>query len=774
MLAISGAIAGGSGWAWAAMVAGVAVGKRVQALAHKAKTEGWCKGKWPGTWKVEVLTGKVVEKVGRKWKVLWDEHAAGTTVLGARLLQWASDGDGGGGGGDGGGGGGGDDGGVRADGAPDPRAVAPAPVAAAAAAAGRGAPAGGGAPAAGGGGVPAPAGGDEHEEHDEVDDAAVENPPFDAAEAAGGADAGADELRPHGLQWALQADGIPMEAANISTQSPELIWPDRLLNNHRPALEYFFLFFPMACVATCLELTSEALVQANRRALTEQELFQYIGVMFICSLYKDIPLEELFNGVTEGFVFEVSPMLKQFMSFTRFCMIGRYLTFARRPQTPAERERAGDFWAVQPLVDAFNERRREVYRPGHKLVVDESFSPWRGRDERHLEHGCPHVQKEKRKPKGVGMEIKNVACVTAGIMLVLELVASANEMHTREHWREGFASTALLLRLLHFYGGSRRIVLGDSAFASVQTAVALFKRLGLFFIGMVKSCTRKYPFQFTQEYEYPHRGAHIALTANTDDVDVRAVAWGDRKVKSFVSTCGTSLPGAPHKKRRWRNNNNGTTEYFTRDVPRPRVAVEYFDGAQVIDVHNHARQGSGLGLEMRGTSRWQVRLFQTIVGICEVDAHHAFTYFTPHAPTHRDFIKSIAAGLLDNVRGGATAPLRPPLARRQTAAAAAGGSPESRCLLRQLASTAFAQQQKRAREEKGEAPSRTVLRCRMCSNRSAFYCHGCSDMSDSPAARKLQAVCGPRTGRDCFREHRLQMAQGEDGEEEEEEDHDEE
>ena len=69
------------------MVAGVAVGKRVKALAAKAKSEGWSKHKWPGTWATEYLVGTVLAKVGRKWRVEWDAcFDAGNSVMGARNL----------------------------------------------------------------------------------------------------------------------------------------------------------------------------------------------------------------------------------------------------------------------------------------------------------------------------------------------------------------------------------------------------------------------------------------------------------------------------------------------------------------------------------------------------------------------------------------------------------------------------------------------------------------------------------------------------------------
>ena len=49
-----------------------------------------------------------------------------------------------------------------------------------------------------------------------------------------------------------------MDPANISTRRPELLWPDQGDNNRSP-LDYFYLFFPVACLAQTLLLTSAAL-----------------------------------------------------------------------------------------------------------------------------------------------------------------------------------------------------------------------------------------------------------------------------------------------------------------------------------------------------------------------------------------------------------------------------------------------------------------------------------------------------------------------------------
>ena len=61
------------------------------------------------------------------------------------------------------------------------------------------------------------------------------------------------------------------------------------------------------------------------------------------------------------------------------------------------------------------------------------------------------------------------------------------EIHSREYYREFGGGTSILLCLAKPWAGSGRVVVADSAFTSVRSVVVLKKRLGLFFLSMVKT-----------------------------------------------------------------------------------------------------------------------------------------------------------------------------------------------------------------------------------------------------------------------------------------------
>ena len=103
--------------------------------------------------------------------------------------------------------------------------------------------------------------------------------------------------------------------------------------------------------------------------------------------------------------------------------------------------------------------------------------------EKFCSNGMPHVTKihVARKPKGVGAELKDAAESETNIIIRLELPEWAERMAAKKFTdichSKGTVQTLRLTKPSHHSG---RAANGDSAFASVQTAVEL-KRHGMFF-----------------------------------------------------------------------------------------------------------------------------------------------------------------------------------------------------------------------------------------------------------------------------------------------------
>ena len=47
-----------------------------------------------------------------------------------------------------------------------------------------------------------------------------------------------------------------------------------------------------------------------------------------------------------------------------------------------------------------------------------------------------------------------------------------------------------------------------------------------------------------------------------------------------------------------------------------------------------------------------------------------------------------------------------------------------------------------------------VLKCRVCKKNASMFCLSCSGQTDR--SKEIIALCGPKTGRDCFEVHQRQ------------------
>lgn len=69
--------------------------------------------------------------------------------------------------------------------------------------------------------------------------------------------------------------------------------------------------------------------------------------------------------------------------------------------------------------------------------MDESLSAWRGRVHgNYCSDGMPHMTKIKRKPKGVGAELKDAVCSQTQVIIALEIQEGKEEMVTKKFMQE--------------------------------------------------------------------------------------------------------------------------------------------------------------------------------------------------------------------------------------------------------------------------------------------------------------------------------------------------
>ena len=142
-----------------------------------------------------------------------------------------------------------------------------------------------------------------------------------------------------------------------------------------------------------------------------------------------------------------------------------------------------------------------------------------------------------------------------------------------------------------------------------------------------------------------------------------AVGWYDRKMKLFIaSTSRTTDAFNPAYKKHYRvstaaDRTEAPFVVYYREVKRPAVVEQYFDGANAIDIHAQSPQTGRLGARTTLADWWH-RNFATIIGIRETDAFLAFQRFHPNKTlttnlSHREFTELLTFKASINLAGSA-------------------------------------------------------------------------------------------------------------------------
>jgi len=267
------------------------------------------------------------------------------------------------------------------------------------------------------------------------------------------------------------------------------------------------------------------------------------------------------------------------------------------------------------------------------------MSLWEGKELPHEEGGVPHCTKIKGKPVSQGVECKCSADAESGIMLRLEIQEGAASMRQKK-FQSGDEQypfhTAVTLRAVEPWHRSHRLVVADSAFSSVATAIAMLQH-GLHFAGIVKTAYKGFPVDEFKRWEdttpKSAKGEAKAMTTNvlidSQEHKLLAVDWRSFKMKRIIATCSNLDPGMPHMVQRTCTaidsaSGDSRKVRYMKEVPRPKVVQLLFDNFSAVDVHNHSRQGT-LALERSWkTNAWWHRVFVTVLGVIYTDCFLAY------------------------------------------------------------------------------------------------------------------------------------------------------
>ena len=194
------------------------------------------------------------------------------------------------------------------------------------------------------------------------------------------------------------------------------------------------------------------------------------------------------------------------------------------------------------------------------------------------------------------------------------------------------------------------MVVGDSWFASYETAAALRKEMDLFFVGNIKTAHAHFPIeQMRWDLASTSRGDHTVYKLRDSSVPCHAIAWNDYHYKTFVTTGGTSEPGTDAKRKR--QDEHGTTTY--KHVKRCKVLQDYYTASGFIDLHNRHRQGTLQLEKIWKTKKWNNRVTVSILSSCMVDAFMCWERYFPTPESDKEVgsnLKSFVAKVIDEIR----------------------------------------------------------------------------------------------------------------------------
>ena len=402
---------------------------------------------------------------------------------------------------------------------------------------------------------------------------------------------------------------------------------------------------------------------------------------------------------------------------------------------------------MEDFVRMFNSHREANFNPSSYICVDESMVRWYGNGGHWINIGLPMYVEMDRKPEN-GCEIHSACCGESGIMLRLKL-RKTGRATAREECAEADKDlnegAKVLKELAMPWAKTDCLAVADSCFASVVTAEACCK-IGLRFIGVVKTATRKFPYQCLQACELEERGSFKALfhhKIHESDPDIMAFIWMDRDRRCFVSTCSNLRDADPIIRTRWRQvspvEDNEDPVPVTLSIPVPNCAQLYYDNCGKIDQHNRIRQ-AGLCIEKKaGTKDWSKRVNLSVFSMCVVDSFLAYRGCTLCEETFNEFICKLAEEMIDYEM----------TTRHQRASTAFNGWESPRP--KRMSGVQLTPQKKlrpnpttpSGKENKGQA--RLQKWCRVCGVfKSTWVCRNC--LGEVP-------ICHPKEGRECFVTH---------------------
>lgn len=440
------------------------------------------------------------------------------------------------------------------------------------------------------------------------------------------------------------------------------------------------------------------------------------------------------------------------------------------------------FHPVRSLIFDINWNRRQVLRPGAKLCFDEFIDPWEGVEHKHDANGAPGISKILRKPRPIGHEFIALMDGLTNITYQIELCEGKERMKDKPFVSQYGPSTAHVLRLCNLEElkpnvHGERCVVFDSAFGSVKTCIATHQEIKMRSMMMVKTAHKLYPLNFLKDWHDDldmrteekggERGAHLLFQSSytirrqvgeefkDEEHNLYACGWGDRKLKTILTNCGSSEKADPFLRPRSRNILE-TTEKTNIKIPCIMLIRQFFEFFSNVDISDHYRQGTLAPHESLHTRNWVYRLFTTLHALTIVDAYFAYCYERRDTELEVmkfiDFVDEIAYELIHNTIDEKAGSRK--MTTRGAGVGKKGGGDAEVPIYQTHALRPLAYDFPATFNSNGN----NRLRCSKCQKHTSHYCVGChTELINNGGGKSFIGICNPSTGQDnastCWYEH---------------------
>ena len=258
-----------------------------------------------------------------------------------------------------------------------------------------------------------------------------------------------------------------------------------------------------------------------------------------------------------------------------------------------------------------------------------------------------------RKPEN-GCEIQNAACGRSGVMIQLKIVKTAEEENTSAVTDDDSNNhgTNVLKFLVEPWVRTEHCVCAASYFASVN-AVSVMRTMGLHFIGVVKTATKKSPMSHLSNLELVQHGDYKGLVARGTDGQPTKLSfiWMDWDCRYFVASASSLDSGILYSRNRWRQVSlelDALPENVELTIPQPKATEIYYRTCGVIDQHNRHRQDNLKTEKKLEMKKWDMRVNLTIFSMIVVDTWLVYSQVMGSTELQSEFYVRLAEELIDN------------------------------------------------------------------------------------------------------------------------------